>query len=85
MHVIEDTLIDAFCFRQKNDLFINLRIYFFFQKNFFLNFVPSHHILPQPIYGFTSGGPLRFKRAVGHKDLFYIDDKDLDFKDVRDC
>lgn len=42
-----------------------------------------HVFLPQPIYGFTSGGPLRFKRAVGHKDLFYIDDKDLDFKDVR--
>ncbi|KAJ9686382.1 hypothetical protein PVL29_015336 [Vitis rotundifolia] len=36
----------------------------------------------EPIYGFTSGGPLRFKRAVGHKNLFYIDDKDLDFKDV---
>ncbi|KAI8010322.1 Transcription initiation factor TFIID subunit 6 [Camellia lanceoleosa] len=34
------------------------------------------------IYGFASGDPLRFKRAVGHKDLFYIDDKDLDFKDV---
>lgn len=36
----------------------------------------------EPIYGFASGDPLRFKRAVGHKDLFYIDDKDLDFKDV---
>jgi transcription initiation factor TFIID subunit 6 len=39
--------------------------------------------LCQPIYGFASGGPLRFKRAVGHKDLFYIDDKDVDLKDVR--
>jgi hypothetical protein len=39
--------------------------------------------LLQPIYGFTSGDPLRFKRAVGHKDLFYIDDKDVEFKDVR--
>ncbi|KAK9137602.1 hypothetical protein Sjap_008196 [Stephania japonica] len=36
----------------------------------------------EPIYGFTSGDPLRFKRAVGHKDLFYIDDKDVEFKDV---
>lgn len=36
----------------------------------------------EPIYGFSSGGPLRFKRAVGHRDLFYIDDKDVDFKDV---
>ncbi|PSS14344.1 Transcription initiation factor TFIID subunit like [Actinidia chinensis var. chinensis] len=36
----------------------------------------------EPIYGFASGDPLRFRRAVGHKDLFYIDDKDLDFKDV---
>ncbi|CAL0318845.1 unnamed protein product [Lupinus luteus] len=36
----------------------------------------------EPIYGFTSGGPLRFKRAAGHRDLFYIDDKDVDLKDV---
>ncbi|KAK9268863.1 hypothetical protein L1049_000628 [Liquidambar formosana] len=36
----------------------------------------------RPIYGFASGDPLRFKRAVAHKDLFYIDDKDVDFKDV---
>lgn len=36
----------------------------------------------EPIYGFATGDPLRFKRAVGHKDLFYIDDKDVDFKDV---
>ncbi|THF95926.1 hypothetical protein TEA_024434 [Camellia sinensis var. sinensis] len=34
------------------------------------------------IYGFASGHPLRFRRTAGHKDLFYIDDKDLDFKDV---
>jgi len=39
--------------------------------------------LLQPIYGFTSGDPLRFKRAAGHNDLFYIDDKDVEFKDVR--
>ncbi|XP_058070769.1 transcription initiation factor TFIID subunit 6 [Magnolia sinica] len=36
----------------------------------------------EPIYGFASGDPLRFKRAVGHKGLFYIDDKDVEFKDV---
>ncbi|KAL9264394.1 Transcription initiation factor TFIID subunit 6-like protein [Drosera capensis] len=36
----------------------------------------------EPIYGFASGDPLRFKRAVGHTDLFYIDDKEIDFKDV---
>lgn len=40
-------------------------------------------ISKQPIYGVTSGVPLRFKRAIGHRDLFYIDDKDVDFKDVR--
>jgi transcription initiation factor TFIID subunit 6 len=37
----------------------------------------------QPIYGFASNDPPRFKRASGHKDLFYIDDKDVDIKDVR--
>lgn len=36
----------------------------------------------QPIYGFASGDPLRFKRAAGHKDLFYIEEKDVDFKEV---
>lgn len=36
----------------------------------------------EPIYGFASGDPLRFKKAVGQKDLFYIDDKDVEFKDV---
>ncbi|KAL8171028.1 hypothetical protein V2J09_022832 [Rumex salicifolius] len=36
----------------------------------------------EPIYGFASGDPLRFRRAGGHKDLFYINDKDMDFKDV---
>lgn len=36
----------------------------------------------EPIYGFASGDRLRFKRAVGHSDLFYIEDKDLDLKDV---
>ncbi|KAJ8431681.1 hypothetical protein Cgig2_007503 [Carnegiea gigantea] len=36
----------------------------------------------EPIYGFASNDPLRFKRAAGHKDLFYIDDRDVEFKDV---
>jgi len=40
-------------------------------------------VMYQPIYGFTSNDPPRFKRAAGQKDLFYIDDKDVDIKDVR--
>ncbi|WCJ37441.1 Transcription initiation factor TFIID subunit 6 [Euphorbia peplus] len=36
----------------------------------------------EPIYGIAPGGSLQFKRAIGHRDLFYIDDKDIDFKDV---
>lgn len=35
------------------------------------------------MYGFASGGPLRFRRAIGYRDLFYLDDKDVEFKDVR--
>lgn len=37
----------------------------------------------QPIYGFASNDNLRFKRAPGYNDLFYIDDRDVDIKDVR--
>ncbi|XWS11279.1 hypothetical protein CRYUN_Cryun38cG0070500 [Craigia yunnanensis] len=36
----------------------------------------------EAIYGFTACDPLRFKRAAGHTDLFYIDDKDVEFKEV---
>ncbi|GAV62413.1 TAF domain-containing protein/DUF1546 domain-containing protein [Cephalotus follicularis] len=36
----------------------------------------------EPIYGFASGGPLQFKKAIGHRDLFYLDDKDVDFREV---
>ncbi|XP_057485587.1 transcription initiation factor TFIID subunit 6-like isoform X1 [Actinidia eriantha] len=36
----------------------------------------------EPIYGFTSGDSLRFQRAAGHKDLFYVEEKDVEFKDV---
>ncbi|KAI4321999.1 hypothetical protein MLD38_035317 [Melastoma candidum] len=39
----------------------------------------------EPTYGFTSNDAPRFKRAAGHKDLFYIDEKDLEFKDVMDA
>nr|XP_051222444.1 transcription initiation factor TFIID subunit 6-like [Lolium perenne] len=37
----------------------------------------------KPVYGFASGDPLRFKRAVYHNDLFYIDDREVDFKEAR--
>ncbi|KAG7028412.1 Transcription initiation factor TFIID subunit 6, partial [Cucurbita argyrosperma subsp. argyrosperma] len=36
----------------------------------------------EPIYGFAACDTLRFKRAVGHKDLFYIDDKDVELNNV---
>ncbi|XP_031286463.1 transcription initiation factor TFIID subunit 6-like [Pistacia vera] len=36
----------------------------------------------EAINGFGSSDSLRFKRADGLKDLYYIDDKDVDFKDV---
>ncbi|KAI4319886.1 hypothetical protein MLD38_033431 [Melastoma candidum] len=36
----------------------------------------------EPVYGFAFGGPLKFKHAIGYKDLFYVDDKDVDLKDV---
>ncbi|KAL4026770.1 hypothetical protein IC575_015211 [Cucumis melo] len=36
----------------------------------------------EPIYGFAACDSLRFKRAVGHKDLFYIDDKDVELNNV---
>ncbi|ONK79068.1 uncharacterized protein A4U43_C01F2570 [Asparagus officinalis] len=39
----------------------------------------------EPIYGFASGDPLRFKKALGHQDLFYLDDKEVDFKDIIDA
>ncbi|CAI9088314.1 OLC1v1022616C1 [Oldenlandia corymbosa var. corymbosa] len=36
----------------------------------------------EPIYGFASRKSLPFKRAAGHQDLYYIDEKDVEFKDV---
>ncbi|XP_021759050.1 transcription initiation factor TFIID subunit 6-like [Chenopodium quinoa] len=38
----------------------------------------------EPIYGFASNDPLRFKRAAGQKDLFYVNDIDLDLKNVTE-
>lgn len=35
-----------------------------------------------PIYGFASGDQLQFKRVASYKDLFYINEKDVEFKDV---
>ncbi|XP_027063962.1 transcription initiation factor TFIID subunit 6-like isoform X2 [Coffea arabica] len=31
----------------------------------------------EPIHGFASGDPLRFKKAAGHNNLYYIRDKDV--------
>jgi transcription initiation factor TFIID subunit 6 len=39
----------------------------------------------QPLYGFASGDPLRFRRALGHSDLFYVEDRDLEFKEIIDA
>lgn len=39
----------------------------------------------EPLYGFASGGSLRFKRALGHTDLFYVDDGDVEFKEVMEA
>ncbi|KAL4554145.1 hypothetical protein LXL04_037299 [Taraxacum kok-saghyz] len=37
----------------------------------------------EPIY-VASGDSLRFKRAAMHKDLFYLEDKDVEFREVID-
>ncbi|KAK1384175.1 hypothetical protein POM88_021910 [Heracleum sosnowskyi] len=39
----------------------------------------------EPIYGYAFGDPLRFKRPLGYTDLFYFNDKDMDFKDVTEA
>ncbi|XP_052486495.1 transcription initiation factor TFIID subunit 6-like [Gossypium raimondii] len=36
----------------------------------------------EPICGFASRDALRFTKAAGHMDLLYIDDKDVEFKEV---
>ncbi|KAK1670473.1 hypothetical protein QYE76_058632 [Lolium multiflorum] len=34
----------------------------------------------EPVYGFASDDPLWFKRDLGHMDLFYFDDREVDLK-----
>jgi transcription initiation factor TFIID subunit 6 len=34
------------------------------------------------LYGYTFRDPLRFVRANGHKDLFFLEEKELDFKEI---
>ncbi|KAJ7567434.1 hypothetical protein O6H91_02G146900 [Diphasiastrum complanatum] len=36
----------------------------------------------EPLYGFASGDPMRFRKALGHSDLFYMEDRDVDFKEI---
>jgi transcription initiation factor TFIID subunit 6 len=37
----------------------------------------------QPLYGFASGtDPLHFAQPEGHKDVFFLKDKDLEFDDI---
>eukprot|EP00128_Syssomonas_multiformis_P004019 Colp12_sorted_trinity150504_noHs@4008 len=37
----------------------------------------------EPIYGFAShSAPLRFKRAIGPTDIFFVEDKEIDLMDV---
>ncbi|XP_022013152.1 transcription initiation factor TFIID subunit 6 isoform X1 [Helianthus annuus] len=38
--------------------------------------------MEQPIYVAASGNSLRFKRATRSRDLFYVEDKDLEFREV---
>lgn len=59
---------------------MNYIIYKLNQRHLFEN---DDYFLLQPIYGFASGGPFRFRKAIGHRDLFYTDDREVDFKDVR--
>ncbi|KAM0863742.1 hypothetical protein ACQ4PT_044383 [Festuca glaucescens] len=35
----------------------------------------------ESVYGFASDDPLWFKRDLGHMDLFYFDDREVDFKE----
>lgn len=60
-----------------------LVIVFIFDCIVFVFIFLMFEFMYQPMYSFTSNDPLRFKRAGGHKDLFYIDDQDVDMKDVR--
>jgi len=61
---------------------LNSLLHFFFKLTLHLFDILILWVLNQPVYGFASGDLLRFKRAVGHKDLFYLDDREVDFKEV---
>lgn len=53
----------------------------------FLLFTSTHcsllSLLRQPLYGCASADSLTFNKAVGHQDLFYVDDKDVEFGQVK--
>eukprot|EP00232_Nephroselmis_pyriformis_P011453 CAMPEP_0182887652 /NCGR_PEP_ID=MMETSP0034_2-20130328/20963_1 /TAXON_ID=156128 /ORGANISM="Nephroselmis pyriformis, Strain CCMP717" /LENGTH=144 /DNA_ID=CAMNT_0025021029 /DNA_START=47 /DNA_END=478 /DNA_ORIENTATION=- len=36
----------------------------------------------EPMYGFGNKDPLRFVRAAGHPDVFYVEDRDLSFSQI---
>ncbi|KAL9690050.1 hypothetical protein QQ045_010443 [Rhodiola kirilowii] len=39
----------------------------------------------EPVYGFASGDSLRFKKAAGCQDLFFVDDRDVEFREVLEA
>lgn len=39
----------------------------------------------EPTYGFSSPDPLRFRKALGHAELYYIPDRDLDFRELMEA
>uniref|UniRef100_A0A7N0U1Z9 TATA box binding protein associated factor (TAF) histone-like fold domain-containing protein n=1 Tax=Kalanchoe fedtschenkoi TaxID=63787 RepID=A0A7N0U1Z9_KALFE len=39
----------------------------------------------EPIYGFASDDSLRFKKAAGHQDLFYLGDNDVEFREILEA
>uniref|UniRef100_A0A6B2L140 TBP-associated factor 6 n=1 Tax=Arcella intermedia TaxID=1963864 RepID=A0A6B2L140_9EUKA len=44
------------------------------------NALKLHNV--ERLYGYTFRDPLRFVRVTGHKDLFYLEEKELDFKEI---
>jgi len=36
----------------------------------------------ETLYGFSGNEPLKFVKAVGTKDLYFVDDKELDFSEI---
>eukprot|EP00013_Stygamoeba_regulata_P017234 CAMPEP_0177681514 /NCGR_PEP_ID=MMETSP0447-20121125/30761_1 /TAXON_ID=0 /ORGANISM="Stygamoeba regulata, Strain BSH-02190019" /LENGTH=534 /DNA_ID=CAMNT_0019190945 /DNA_START=109 /DNA_END=1713 /DNA_ORIENTATION=+ len=39
----------------------------------------------EQLYGFSSSAPLRFHKAAGTKDLFFVEDKELTFQELMDA